>query len=259
MSFPHTTADCHEHHDQVVDYHGPAPAGVVTLCGSTRFARTFREKTFELTRAGWIVQSIGCDMHGDAELYADFTPEQLIEEKRFLDELHRRKIDRSTHVLVLNLGGYIGESTAAEIEYAVAHGIPVYFLEGPEQLPAGLRQVEALPVPPKTPYGETPRELRVWMVRDARLAENVFSETISLAVTEDRKHTDNEVKLTKIAHSAMLYGFGLASIIGWLGETYGPLAALQAASIVDDMGHNGGADWCDDISAEAAAEAVPVG
>jgi hypothetical protein len=45
------------------------------------------------------------------------------------DQLHRTKIDISDDVFVLNVGGYIGESTRSEIEYAKAHNKPVRYLE----------------------------------------------------------------------------------------------------------------------------------
>jgi nucleoside 2-deoxyribosyltransferase len=46
-----------------------------------------------------------------------------------LDELHLRKIDLADYVFVLNIDGYIGESTRREIEYANATGKPVVYLE----------------------------------------------------------------------------------------------------------------------------------
>jgi hypothetical protein len=46
-----------------------------------------------------------------------------------LDELHRHKLDLCTEVLVLNCGGYTGESTRREIEYAAGLGKPVRYLE----------------------------------------------------------------------------------------------------------------------------------
>jgi hypothetical protein len=46
-----------------------------------------------------------------------------------LDELHLRKIDLSDEVLVMNVGGYIGDRTRAEIGYAEQHGKPVRYLE----------------------------------------------------------------------------------------------------------------------------------
>jgi len=50
------------------------------------------------------------------------------EQKAFLDELHKRKIDLCDWVWVLNVGGYVGESTLSEINYANDHGKEVRFL-----------------------------------------------------------------------------------------------------------------------------------
>jgi hypothetical protein len=46
-----------------------------------------------------------------------------------LDELHKRKIDLADEVLILNVGGYLGESTRSELAYARYLGKPVRFLE----------------------------------------------------------------------------------------------------------------------------------
>ncbi len=103
---------------------------VTCLCGSTRFYDAFREANLRETLAGRIVLSIGCDFKSDGDLIAAGTlgrdPGQV---KRDLDELHKRKIDLADDVLVLNVGGYIGESTRGEVEYALAHGKPVRYLE----------------------------------------------------------------------------------------------------------------------------------
>jgi hypothetical protein len=50
-------------------------------------------------------------------------------EKVALDELHKRKIDLADRVYVLNVGGYIGDSTRGEVAYAMHHGKPVDWLE----------------------------------------------------------------------------------------------------------------------------------
>lgn len=49
-------------------------------------------------------------------------------EKTALDELHKRKIDLADYVYVIDVNGYIGESTRSEIEYATRHGIPIRYL-----------------------------------------------------------------------------------------------------------------------------------
>jgi hypothetical protein len=46
-----------------------------------------------------------------------------------LDEMHKQKIDMSDEIYVINVGGYIGESTKKEIEYAKARGKEVSFME----------------------------------------------------------------------------------------------------------------------------------
>jgi hypothetical protein len=99
---------------------------IVCLCGSTRFYDTFREQNLRLTLDGKIVLSVGCNMRTDSDALAG---QDLAEVKARLDELHLWKIAISDRVLVLNLGGYIGESTRREITYAETNGIPVDYLE----------------------------------------------------------------------------------------------------------------------------------
>jgi hypothetical protein len=103
---------------------------VVCLCGSTRFHDEFRRANLRLTLAGEIVLSIGCDTKSDADLAATAelgdSPAAV---KARLDELHKRKIDLADYVLVLNVGGYVGESTRSEIAYATARGKPVRYLQ----------------------------------------------------------------------------------------------------------------------------------
>jgi hypothetical protein len=122
---------------------------VVTLCGSTRFMRAFYDANTRETLAGKIVLTVGMSSHGD------YHPTE--EQKAALDELHKRKIDLSQEILVLNclrgccddcgrwydradhgvcdcLGRvtprpYIGDSTAGEIAYALAAGKKVRYLE----------------------------------------------------------------------------------------------------------------------------------
>lgn len=96
---------------------------VVCLCGSTRFSEAFREANLRETLAGKIVLSIGCVWHSDDAL-------ELTEaDKEMLDKLHLKKIDMSDEVLILNVGGYIGTSTANELAYARRHNKRIRFLE----------------------------------------------------------------------------------------------------------------------------------
>lgn len=96
----------------------------VCLCGSTRFKQQFIDTNFELTMAGRIVLTVGWFGHADGLIY---TP--TAEEKIALDELHKRKIDLADEIMVINVGGYVGESTRSEIAYALKTGKPVRWLE----------------------------------------------------------------------------------------------------------------------------------
>lgn len=110
---------------------------VVCLCGSTRFWREFQAASLRETLAGKIVLSIGHDGCPDAEKFAGLSPEEWQRVKAGLDELHLRKIDLADEVLILNVGGYVGESTARELVYAVLHAKKVDFFEAPS--PGSLR------------------------------------------------------------------------------------------------------------------------
>jgi hypothetical protein len=46
-----------------------------------------------------------------------------------LDDMHKRKIDMADEIYVINVGGYIGDSTRSEIEYARETGKKVRYLE----------------------------------------------------------------------------------------------------------------------------------
>lgn len=46
-----------------------------------------------------------------------------------LDDMHKRKIDMSDEIFVINVDGYIGSSTRSEIEYAIKTGKKVNYLE----------------------------------------------------------------------------------------------------------------------------------
>ena len=95
---------------------------VITLCGSTRFKEQFLEAQKILTLAGNIVISVGLFGHsGDNEVWTEGT-------KEMLDDMHKRKIDMADGIYVINVDGYIGQSTRSEIEYARSQGKTVEYL-----------------------------------------------------------------------------------------------------------------------------------
>ncbi|WP_407835898.1 hypothetical protein ACE1OC_04600 [Streptomyces sp. DSM 116496] len=96
----------------------PVLPEIVRICGSTRFVNEMRAANRDLTFAGVIVVAPG-------EAGELITSEQ----KTALDALHLRKIDLADRVLVVNPGGYIGESTKREIAYAQATGKSISFTD----------------------------------------------------------------------------------------------------------------------------------
>ncbi len=105
---------------------------IVCLCGSTRFTREMLIKQWELTKQGCIVVS-WCALPDDYRIDALNGDTSHIGDKEgvkeLVDELHKRKIDLCDEVFVLNIGDYIGESTASEIAYAEKKGKPIEYAD----------------------------------------------------------------------------------------------------------------------------------
>lgn len=104
---------------------------IICLCGSTRFTEQMLVKQWELTKQGHVVlswcalpDSYYTQFGGDASHIGD--KEKV---KDIVDEVHKRKIDLSDEILVININDYIGESTASEVEYARKHNKSVHWLE----------------------------------------------------------------------------------------------------------------------------------
>lgn len=95
---------------------------IVCLCGSTKFKDAYEQAMREETLKGKIVLTVGLFGHVEG---LDMEGETKID----LDELHLRKIDLADEVLILNVGGYIGESTQKELEYGKTYGKRIRFLE----------------------------------------------------------------------------------------------------------------------------------
>lgn len=84
---------------------------LITLCGSIKFKKLFKEVEAKLTLEGNAVL-LPCFF----EHSLDFKPE-----KKYIDQLsdiHLKKISASDEIFVINPGGYIGESTKREIAFA---------------------------------------------------------------------------------------------------------------------------------------------
>lgn len=100
---------------------------VITLCGSAKFKDDFLKAQEELTLKGNIVLSIG--LFRDSKVWEKMDNKRIKKTKELLDDIHKRKIDMSDEIFVINVGGYIGESTKSEIEYALLKNKKVNYLE----------------------------------------------------------------------------------------------------------------------------------
>lgn len=133
---------------------------IVTLCGSTRFKDAWHAEMKRVTHEGKIVLTVGDLDTSEAGRTVNVPLDADLKER--LDVLHKRKIDLSDEVLILNcklpwcsrcrmhcvydphIGTsgccdapveqrpYIGASTRSELEYARVHGKVVRFLN-PEE------------------------------------------------------------------------------------------------------------------------------
>lgn len=99
---------------------------IVCLCGSARFVQEFRAVNRDLTLAGTIVVAPAELEHADQQITDG--------QKAALGTLHLAKIDLADRVLVVNPGGYIGESTRREIRYAHQAGKPVGYTDDPDSV-----------------------------------------------------------------------------------------------------------------------------
>lgn len=92
---------------------------IITLCGSLRFIKTFVETQIILERCGHVVLSVTAGEENNPP-----TEKQ----KAILDKVHYRKIDLSDCIIVIDNEGYIGSSTANEMQWADLTNKPVFML-----------------------------------------------------------------------------------------------------------------------------------
>lgn len=98
---------------------------IITLCGSSRFKDVFHKVASEYTLMGYIVLMPHCYFENNAR------PDL----KDVLVGVHRDMISMSDEVLVINPGGYMGESTKEEIKWAEALHKEIKYFEVPHVIP----------------------------------------------------------------------------------------------------------------------------
>ena len=94
---------------------------VVTICGSLRYANEMMKIATQLQlEKGYAV--IQCVYNPDGLRFEGVDAAKL-------DKIHRKKFDISDAIYVVNIDGYIGNSTKNEIEYAIKNGKEVIYHE----------------------------------------------------------------------------------------------------------------------------------
>lgn len=94
---------------------------VLTICGSMKFSNEMIAIALELELNNHyaVIQCV----YGGTKV--DFEKQ----EGKILAEIHKKKIDLSDAIYIVNIGGYIGASTKKEIAYAKKNNKEIIFHE----------------------------------------------------------------------------------------------------------------------------------
>lgn len=84
---------------------------IITVCGSYKFKKEMTEITEKMTLKGNCMITPNELTKTDKNAYTE-------DEILMMDKMHKEKIKLSDAILVVNVNGYIGNSTNSEIEYA---------------------------------------------------------------------------------------------------------------------------------------------
>lgn len=84
---------------------------IITVCGSYKFKKEMTEITEKMTLKGNCMITPNELTKTDKNAYTE-------DEILMIDKMHKEKIKLSDAILVVNVNGYIGNSTNSEIEYA---------------------------------------------------------------------------------------------------------------------------------------------
>lgn len=84
---------------------------IITICGSLKFQNEMKQIAEEMELKGHCILPVIYPTKSDKNAYTE-------EELKMFDKMHKEKIKLSNAILVVDLNGYIGNSTQNEIEFA---------------------------------------------------------------------------------------------------------------------------------------------
>lgn len=106
---------------------------VMCFCGSSRFCSDMAVLMWEFEKLGYICMGLHLmpvgygEAKGHGKVYDHLAELEGVAEH--MDQLHLRKIDISDIVYIVNIDGYIGDSTKNEIEYSKNMNKEIRYLE----------------------------------------------------------------------------------------------------------------------------------
>ena len=95
---------------------------IITICGSMKFKDEMIKIAMQMELARNVILTPTLPISDDKDVY---TEEELI----MLGKMHKEKIKLSDAIFVVNVNGYIGDSTKSEIEFAKAQNKEILYLE----------------------------------------------------------------------------------------------------------------------------------
>ncbi len=93
---------------------------IITICGSLKFKNEMTKIAIQKELLGDIVL---CPIFAEVGDKDNYTKEDII----MLGKMHKEKIRISDAIFVVNVNGYIGESTKSEIEFAKSLGKEIMY------------------------------------------------------------------------------------------------------------------------------------
>ena len=93
---------------------------VITVCGSMKFRQKMIEISEKLEFGGNCVLTPLFSINSEKNIYTK-------EQEEILDKAHRERIKLSDAIFVVNVNGYIGNSTKSEIEFAKSLGKEILY------------------------------------------------------------------------------------------------------------------------------------
>lgn len=108
---------------------------ILAICGSTRFIEPIAATAWHFEKKG-LITFFPLLIPWQACRESDGGPHQAeaFGVKAEIDELFKRKIDLADEVLVMDIDGYIGESTSSEAAYAISLYKPVRYYSQDKEL-----------------------------------------------------------------------------------------------------------------------------